>query len=251
MANNVTGWRAIVAALGVAAVGFLNLLEVGAFYFRFRALDLARTSGEHADTLDQSLMAVGCVALVELAIYIPTGIVFILWFHRIYVLLGSIPGVVRDHHTAWAAWGFIVPIINLFRPPQLALEVATKTSPGNSSPRAALIVFWWVTFILGSFAGAMYTVLAAQDHLGAEQFGTLFAMGGGVALVVSAALAVRVVFYLERLLSGALPPGPGSASHSPPNLRVAADRCPPRSASPVRYNAAGGQRRLNAGPLGG
>jgi hypothetical protein len=217
MANNVTGWRAIVAALGVAAIGFLNLLEVGAFYFRFRALDFARTSGQHTDSLDQSLMAVDCLALVELAVYVPTGIVFILWFHRIYVLLGSIPGVARDHHTAWAAWGFIVPFINLFRPPQLALEIATKASPRDSSPKRSLIVFWWVTFILGSFAGAMYSVLAAQGHLGAEQFGTLFAMGGGAAFVVSGGLAVRVVFYLERLISAALHPG-----SSPGKVRVRA-----------------------------
>lgn len=219
---SVTGWRSVAAAGFLTVMGVLNVLDVAAYGFRFYALDLARTATVSAQLLEYSLVALGCISLIELVALVATAVVFIIWFHRLYLALGTLLHRERDHHTAWAIWGFIVPIISLFRPPEMAIEVAEKSRATTDEVRRPLIIFWWVLFLFGSLASNVAGILFSQHHPGAEQLGTVFGMVGSALLAVSAALGIKVVLYLERSLMGALTRA-RTVAVEPPNRAVAAD----------------------------
>lgn len=200
--RRITGWRWIASVIGLSAMGLLQVLDIAAYALRFYALDSHRR-GYGSDALSESsLVAVGCVSLLEIPTLVLTATVFIIWFHRIYTINARLPGKEAGHHTAWAIWGFIVPIVNILLPPLMAVEVAEKSSPPGAA-RRRLILCWWIAFAVGNLAGNIGGLLFTQGHPGAEQLGTLFGVAGGVLGVVAAFLAVRVVLYLESITAWA------------------------------------------------
>jgi hypothetical protein len=105
-------------------------------------------------------VALDVSACLQLLVYIPTVVVFCIWMHRSYknlLLFG-----VRDlsYSPAWAAGAFFVPILNLFRPCQIALEMWRASDPGvaageswRESPGSAVIGCWWASWIISGILG--------------------------------------------------------------------------------------------------
>jgi hypothetical protein len=91
-------------------------------------------------------------ALLGLASYVVTGIVFVVWFQRCYKNAQALGVSNLRFSSGWAAGAWFVPFLNLVRPKQIADDIWKGTDPDapamqNSSWMAArvpgLLHAWW------------------------------------------------------------------------------------------------------------
>ena len=108
-------------------------------------------------------------ALLGLASYLATGIVFVLWFQRCYKNSQALGTSNLRFSSGWAAGAWFVPFLNLVRPKQIADDIWKSTDPSapamqNSAWMSAsvppLLHLWWALFIGGSIASRVVASLA-------------------------------------------------------------------------------------------
>jgi hypothetical protein len=143
---------AVVMALDVISLlsslmqlDLLNQLNSGLFIS-----DEALTSN---DTREQT------IGILYIIAFIISGVVFIQWFRRAYYNLQLRTGNC-EYSDGWAAGAWFTPIISLFRPYQIMLELWEKTtdfinakSNANLSKSSALIGVWWLLWIVSNYIG--------------------------------------------------------------------------------------------------
>jgi hypothetical protein len=136
-----------------------------------------------------------------------SGILFAVWFYRAYQNLPALRTSGR-YATGWAIGAWLVPILNLFRPKQIADDIWRSSdptlpeNPGNlwlAGKVAPLLHWWWGVWIGGSFAPLlampfMFAGLDADDpgQFFARFFG-LFMVSLGFGRLAAGALAIPVV----------------------------------------------------------
>ncbi|MEU4129629.1 DUF4328 domain-containing protein [Streptomyces wuyuanensis] len=135
--------------------------------------------------------------------FVACGVVFILWFRRARI---NAEVFAPDGHSlvrGWAVWGWIVPVVNLWIPRRVALDVWSASTPGahlGTAPRQSnrLVNAWWTVWI-----GGYVPTLAALTHVNAEgatemrrQLGLTL-----VAVLFDIAAAVLAILVVLRLTS--------------------------------------------------
>ena len=95
-------------------------------------------------------------ASVGLAAFVLTSIVF-LFFHRAYSNLAVLGATEQRWSPGWAVGSWFIPILNLFRPKQIANDI-WRGSDGSAIP--SVFTTWWAFWILGGAA-----------HFGTEEQG--------------------------------------------------------------------------------
>lgn len=176
--------------MGAAAVAML----VSAWTSWVRRSELAgvRDGGEpltaaRAAELDR-LVAIG--AGVSLASTLIGAGFFIWWFHRAYCNLATVRATERS--TKWAIWAWFVPILNLFRPAQLANEIATHSpSPSRNVP-PRIVSTWWAFWVLGNVLNR-FVFRSDLDTLDGLIRSDTISAGCDLLLVVAAVLAIFVI----------------------------------------------------------
>ena len=86
---------------------------------------------------------------VGLAAFILTSIVFLVFFHRAYSNLAVLGPGEQRWSTGWSVGYWFIPILNLFRPKQIANDI-WRGSDGSAIP--AIFNWWWAFWILGGAA---------------------------------------------------------------------------------------------------
>ncbi|MEI5007743.1 DUF4328 domain-containing protein [Streptomyces sp. PmtA] len=148
--------------------------------------------------------------------FVACGVVFILWFRRARI---NAEVFAPDRHSlvrGWAVWGWIVPVVNLWIPRRVALDIWSASAPGahlGPAPRQSnrLVNAWWTAWI-----GGYVPTLAALTYVNAEgatemrrQLGlTLVAVLFDIAAAVLAVLVVRRLTSMQHrkaLEGGPLP----------------------------------------------
>jgi hypothetical protein len=91
-------------------------------------------------------------ALPVLAL-LPTGIVCVIWFVRARVNADRIE-VPQPLSTAWAFWGWVVPVVFLWFPCMIMAGIwrASQTKPDRGRPMV-LVAAWWACWLLAWFTG--------------------------------------------------------------------------------------------------
>lgn len=145
----------VAVVIGVAERELFGRIAAGTF-----------TDAEAAASDNRTVM----ISVAQVAIYLVTGIVFIIWFHRAYKNLESW-GTELPHKTGWAIGAWFVPILNLFRPKGIAdaiwkasdSELSTPVGDAWSKDEAPVFMHvWWVTWIL-SFIAARFASTTTED----------------------------------------------------------------------------------------
>lgn len=139
-------------------LSFIGLL-VG--LFQYHALTSYRNgSGTYSDIELSDLLTI-LISIPQSVIQIITGIVFLYWFRRAYWNLHQLPNTHCESGDSMAVWGFIIPFISLFKPPQIMKEIWLKSQQYIIIRRADypirrtnyLIGLWWAIFIIINFVG--------------------------------------------------------------------------------------------------
>ena len=162
--------------------------------------DAGTVSPSDVESADERVQA---FALLGIASYVVTGIVFVIWFQRCYKNSQALGTSNLRFSSGWAAGAWFVPFLNLVRPKQIADDIWKSTDPDapamqNSSWMAArvpgLLHAWWGFFIAGAIVGRVVASLA-NDYDSLSELRTLdrFSAVAEVVTLVGAILAALVV----------------------------------------------------------
>ncbi|MET9697361.1 DUF4328 domain-containing protein [Streptomyces sp. NPDC006529] len=142
--------------------------------------------GDGTEALSGDALLSGSVALVQLVLLLGTGIVFIIWFHRVRVNGGVFRPDLFGNGPGWAIGSWFIPIGNLFLPFRIAKQTwqaSVQYGPDGSARALGVtpVTVWWFTFI------------------GSNLVGRASEAGGDLLSAVSAVFAVLFVRKLTAL----------------------------------------------------
>ena len=89
-----------------------------------------------------------------------TGIVFVMWFYRARVNAEA-SGWRQRRARAWAFWGWLAPVANLWVPFQLMADIWRASLPEDQRGKTAWLPgLWWLCLLAGCGAGGWRPGLA-------------------------------------------------------------------------------------------
>ena len=143
------------------------------------------------------------MALLAVASYVVTGIVFVVWFQRCYKNANALGASHLRFSSGWAAGAWFVPFLNFVRPKQIADDIWKSTDPeapwppsGSwlANPVPLLIHLWWALFIAGAVVARIVASRAGNSN-SLSEIRTLdrVAAAGQIVTVAGAILAALVV----------------------------------------------------------
>ena len=195
--------RIVTVLLTASAVLSLGSILLSALQFVFPKLAFAEEEINEPELLVFGLLLLG-VGLIQIAVYIATIVVFLMWLYRSYENLPSF-GVHRNsiqYSSGWAVGSFFIPFVNLIIPYRAVKELWSKSVPNRlemfSEPEPpGFFPLWWAAWLLSNFANNVYMRLAWNEQLNPEVDATL-GMLTGMLDIVSAVLAIMVVRAIDK-----------------------------------------------------
>jgi hypothetical protein len=151
---------------------------------------------------DQRQMALG---IAHFVIFIASAIVFVVWFYRVHANLEPLGAHGLKYTPGWAAGSFFVPILNLFRPVQIAQEIWRNSDPDavesgrvhmEASPNSVLIGFWWAAWIVCNLLSNVALRMPVNSPV-TLQSATQMQMVSGAASMVAASLALIMIWNID------------------------------------------------------
>jgi uncharacterized protein DUF4328/uncharacterized protein DUF2510 len=205
------GMVALIAIEGFSLIDDLNRIALDQSFLNDGFV--GRDEVEHADNLDTIS---GISLLVGYLLIGP--LTFIPWFHRAYSNLARLGFHELRYGPGWAIGSWFVPILNLFRPKQMANDIYRASDPAKpprtnywTEPITPLLGWWWGLFVSAGFVEQIGTRLAidaneddfirangAMDSVRQEQTGLIITSVGNVMMIIAAVLAIRVVLLLTE-----------------------------------------------------
>lgn len=142
--------------------------------------------------------AVSAVALVVLLLYIATGVVWIIWFHRARTNVESWGARFQRRSAGWAIGAWFCPIVNLWFPYQIARDVLddTEGKPNDYAIRSGarpLLLIWWLSFVALDLMYLVDRIVGNTTTVSGIEKQNSVTIAGIVVRVVSAVLAIFVV----------------------------------------------------------
>lgn len=100
------------------------------------------------------------IAVIYIVAYILSGIAFIRWFRRAYFNL-HMKARVLEYSESAALWNWFIPIVCLFRPYKIMVNMFTETNallaarqkPDLPETNITLVGWWWTLWIAGNIIG--------------------------------------------------------------------------------------------------
>jgi uncharacterized protein DUF4328/uncharacterized protein DUF2510 len=121
--------------------------------------------------LDASDARQGLIGILQLLIYLVTGVMFIIWFRRAYRNLVAWGTESLRFEAGWTVGGWLVPFLNLVRPKQIMNDLWRATAPelpvepgiAWKHVRVPLVVHaWWLLFLLSLAVGIVASNLGGE-----------------------------------------------------------------------------------------
>ncbi|MGV9246157.1 DUF4328 domain-containing protein [Streptomyces sp. NPDC003710] len=190
-------------AVLLALVAATDLFAIGADVVMYNVSgDLADgASGDavsrRADRADALYAAAGVVQTVALLACI---VVFLCWFYRVRVNAEVLSPSGHTKGRGWAIGGWFTPIVNLWFPRRITLDIWDASSPWGAPRPHGLVNAWWTLWVISLVADrAAFSAYRGADtapelHSAARQMLISDAVD-----IAAAALAILVVLRLTRM----------------------------------------------------
>lgn len=215
-----------VAAAGVSAWGVLSWSQISGAPLHLQL---------PPDQANASLM------LLRAPLAALTGIAFVSWMWIATANARNAGALVR-HAPGWALGGWLVPVLNLWRPKQMIDDLWRASMPEVDTGvdlryvrKPALVAFWWAAYLLGTFlpaiamARAMQAVMApmitaamgrtapaaAVDIARLNESVAMWNLWAAVFLVVAAGLATHFVLRITTWQTDRTTPRSGLLTDRP------------------------------------
>lgn len=141
-------------------------------------------------------------ALAYLAFYLLAVVTFIRWFSLAYRNLEALGAYGLRYGHGWSIGAWFVPILNLFRPKQIANDIWRASNPELPAQQGALwkdgpvplfLLGWWLLWVVSNWVFQVYGRLAlGADTVAQDRTATQVDLVGEV-IEILAALAAAVV----------------------------------------------------------
>ncbi|MER5811987.1 DUF4328 domain-containing protein [Streptomyces sp. NPDC002033] len=139
-------------------------------------------------------------------------LVFVLWFHRMRRCAGALAPQGFTSGPGWAIGSWFVPLLNLWRPYRIAIEMwaaCVRPAPGPGRPVKTSFLpvnLWWGLFVCtGLSSGYTRRLQANAETPGQLQEVLLRLMLHGVLEALAAAAAMHFAVRLTRAVRGGSP----------------------------------------------
>lgn len=168
--------RATWAQAALAAALLVDLVAIGSDVLERRLLTRI---GAGELVADAELLASddrqATIGLLQLGVFVAAAVFFLLWFYRAYSNLQPLGVDELRFGTGWAVGAWFVPILNLWRPKQIANDIWRASDPDAPADLGegwhdrrvtALLAFWWGTFLVAGWvalAGSPFDVSSLED----------------------------------------------------------------------------------------
>jgi hypothetical protein len=195
--------RATFAVAMLGASVMMDLVSIGAQFLEYLNLDSVSTNPE--EDLNIFEILVGLAGLGQLLVRIVTAIAFCMWFYRAYKNLKAwgIPGL--KYSAGWAVGYFFIPILNLFRPYQIAQEIWKASDPQvplEAGPQwrdnsgSSVIGAWWTFWIIANIVGQIAFRLSRSNITDPEGFMLVMIVSDLLRIIV-AGFAILMIFRVQ------------------------------------------------------
>ena len=203
--------RAKMAQALLLAIIILYGIGLISSYFEYRLIDSWRNGAAvdmgaaTANDLRQKI-----IAIFQILAFIGSAICFIMWFRRAYANLDQKMNL--RYNDGWAAGGWFVPILNLWRPVQMmsemyrvANDVLNSNTPFNPKTLGmGGIGAWWFAWIFNNLLGRISFQLSTKaetlDEFANAAVFDIVATGWGIATALLALKVVRDYAAVEPIL---------------------------------------------------
>lgn len=159
--------------------------------------DVSRAVERKAERADRLNAVAG---LVQTAVLLSTAVVFLVWFHRVRVNAEVFHPFGHRKKRGWAVGGWFVPVVNLWFPRRIALDIWDASSPWGAPRSHGLVNGWWagwlISFGAGEFGSRAYRAADTAPEIRQAVGQVLFA---DAVDVVAAVLAILFVLTLTRM----------------------------------------------------
>lgn len=162
-------------------------------------------------------------SLVQLLAFLVIMIAFLFWFRRAYRNLPAFGAGMLRFRPGWAVWGWFVPILNLFRPKQIANDIWRASGPDEvegvatgwlQRPVAAVVHVWWGAWLLttwvGNFGGLRFLQAETLSEQQAVSRANIAAYLLSVATAVLAIVVVRAITARQEARIASLEANPAT-----------------------------------------
>ncbi|MEU2432823.1 DUF4328 domain-containing protein [Streptomyces sp. NPDC007861] len=188
---------AVVVLLGLVIAADVFAVVVGA---RLYALWSAEALDQETFSRWEGLYNWSDVATMDT--FLLCGVVFLVWFHRARINAEAFAPGAHRMTPAWAVWSWIVPVVNLWIPRLIALDIWSASTPGDRTgpaPRRSnrLVNAWWTLWIAGmvpTFMATMTYARAVEADETREAIGLTL-----VSALFDIAAAVLAIVFVRRL----------------------------------------------------
>ncbi|WP_030597414.1 DUF4328 domain-containing protein [Streptomyces fulvoviolaceus] len=193
--------RAAAVMLGLVAAADLFSLGAGALMYDASG-DLA--AGDFGDAVvrraDQADVLYTVASAAQSVTLIACAIVYLNWFQRVRVNAEAFDSSGHSKKRGWTIWAWFVPIVNLWFPRRIALDIWDASSPWGKPRGHGLVNTWWTLWIVALFAGRVgYSAYQRADTAQEIHDATVQAMFADALDLWAALFAVLVVLRLTRM----------------------------------------------------
>jgi hypothetical protein len=152
--------RAGAAKKALGLVIAVNAIAIVSGLAEFRLLERAATTGVTDSELARTDVRQGLIAIAQLALLAAACLFFVRWFHRAYANLEQLGAGSLRYGRRWAIGAWFVPILNFFRPKQIADDIWRASDPHRPPGEGwrdakvpSLLSWWWGMFLLAGLLG--------------------------------------------------------------------------------------------------
>jgi hypothetical protein len=143
------------------------------------------------------------ISAIQLILMVATAIMFIRWFYAAYRNTAALEEGGVHFKPGWAIGAWFVPILNLWRPKQIANEIWLASGVEGSGPQpgdsTVLLTRWWILWVVSGVVGNITarTLFTADslDDISDSDFVDVVSIGFSIA---AAAFAIAVVQHMTR-----------------------------------------------------
>lgn len=198
--------RAALAIQLIWAVLIVDMFTVVSDYMQYSLLlDFNNDLYVSDNDIDANDLRVQLISILYLVVYIISAVTFIQWFRRAYNNLGVRTRINNDE--GWAAGAWFVPIICLFRPYRIMVElfekthklIQNRTGTNEENKGKSLIGIWWALWIIIGYIGN-YSIKMAfkEDTIENLTNGTLADMISSILGIPIGILAILIITAMSK-----------------------------------------------------
>ncbi|MES5816545.1 DUF4328 domain-containing protein [Streptomyces sp. RG80] len=199
-------WLRSPVGLGWAAVAGLGVVIATDVFAVWADIVMRDVTGDlaagalfdgRAERADRLYSLAGTVQTVAL---LTTAVVFLCWFHRVRVNAEVFSPYGHTKKRGWAIGGWFVPIVNLWYPRRITLDIWEASSPWGAPRPHGLVSTWWTFWIISLLSGRSAATAYRRAESAEEIQDAVGQMLFSDAVdIVAAALAIAVVLRLTRM----------------------------------------------------